>query len=91
MPSPAELAAVMFQRFDHESYLDQAEAVDLIADAGGYSFLQTNDHGNMSIMAPVLAEFRKLTDKTAVWMKSALAWRRRDPLTDDADTREQPL
>lgn len=81
----------MFDQFDQESYLDQAEAVDLIADADGDEFLKTNDNGNMSITAPVLVEFRKLTEKTAVWMKSAQAWRKRDPLADDADTREQPL
>lgn len=81
----------MFARFEQEDYLDEAEAADLIADAGGDDLLRTNHNGNIAIDRCVLAEFRKLTEGTAVWMKSAQAWRRHDPNTDAPGEREQPL
>lgn len=81
----------MLARFEQEGYLDQAEAADIIVDAGGDEFLRTNDNGNIAIELPVLKEFRKLTTETAVWMKGARAWRRRDPATDSPEVREQPL
>lgn len=81
----------MERRFLDEAFLDQAEAADLISDAGGDSLLYTNDNGNIAIDKTVLAEFRKLTEGAAVWMKSARAWRLHDPRTDTAGEREQPL
>jgi hypothetical protein len=81
----------MQARFAQEGYLGQDEAADLIAEAGGDELLTTNNNGNIAIDKSVLAEFRKLTAETAVWMKSARAWRERDPMTDAAGQREQPL
>lgn len=89
--TPAELGKLMLGLFQRDDYLDHAEAADLIADAGGDDYLFTNDNGNIAIDTEVLKEFRKLTEKTAIWMKSTRAWRLRDPLTDTEDSREQPL
>lgn len=88
---PEELAKLLLERFNQESFLDQAEAADIIADAGGDEYLRTNDNGNIAIDKSVLAEFRKLTEGVAVWMKSAQAWRMFDPTTDAEGQREQPL
>jgi hypothetical protein len=79
----------LLARFQQEHFLAQSEAVDLISDAGGDCYLDTNDNGNMSIDRVILKEFRALTETTAIWMKSAQAWRKRDPETDSPDTREQ--
>lgn len=81
----------MANRFEQDDYLDQLDAVDIVSDAGGDEFLSTNDNGNLAIDRKVLEEFRALTADSAVWMKSAFAWRRFDPLTDTHGQREQPL
>ena len=81
----------MVRQFEAEDFLEHAEAADLIESSGGLAFLYTNDNGNIAIDKSVLAEFRKLTEGHAVWMKSAKAWRARDPRTDPKGVREQPL
>lgn len=86
-----DVAALMRDRFEENRFLEHLEAVHLITDAGGESYLRTNNNGNIAIAASVLKAFRSLTEGDAVWQKSYRAWREFDPMCDPPGTREQPL
>ena len=59
--------------------LDQAAAAERIGQSYGQAFARKNGNGTWAIAKPVLAAFRKMTDTTAVWDRSILAWRLRTP------------
>jgi hypothetical protein len=45
----------------------------------GPEYTYKNKNGNWAINPDILAEFRKLTEDTAVWKRSTQAWRLRQP------------
>ena len=57
--------------------LYQDEAAWSIQKTFGKEFVYQNENGNLAISKKVLAEFRELTEKSAVWDRSQRAWRPR--------------
>ena len=85
-PSAKDVAEFMAQEFEKDGWLNQSDAVWDIEKKFGNEFLYTNENGNPAISRAVLKEFRKLTDKTAVWERGGRYWRRRDD-SDDPNRR----
>ncbi len=73
-----EVAKWMLGQLQAQKYLYQEEVVADIADKFGDEFTYDNQNGNPAISRAVLAEFRKLTEKTVVWERGERCWRLRE-------------
>jgi len=68
----------MLRQLESADVLYQNEVADELYEKFGDRFTYENDRGNLAISRDVLAEFRKLTETTAIWDRSERAWRWRD-------------
>jgi hypothetical protein len=59
--------------------LYQDDVVDFLVKSGQEDLLRENSEGNLVVSKPLLDEFRRLTEKTVVWVKSDFYWRTRVP------------
>jgi hypothetical protein len=78
MATSREVAEWMVEKFDKQGYLIQEDAALSIRKLFGEDFVYLNDNGGLAIDRGVLRQFRKLTDRAAVWVRSELIWRKRD-------------
>lgn len=76
--TPADVARWMFEQLEKEEHLYQEHIVCEIEEKFGDEFVYYNDNGNLAIDRTVLSEFRKLTDKVAVWERGQKMWRKRE-------------
>lgn len=74
----------MADQFNRKGKIYQREIVDQIEELFGSDFIYLNQNGNPAIRQIVLDEFHKLTNQTAVWVKSMYSWRTRRPGDDPA-------
>jgi hypothetical protein len=84
MATAREVAQWMSQEVEKSGILEQEVAAFTILKKFGEEFTYTNDNGNIAIARNVLAEFRKLTDKTVVWERGERLWRKRHSFDDKA-------
>jgi hypothetical protein len=82
------VAEWMKAEFDRESILYQDVAASGIQDQFGEAFLYINANGNYAINKSVLAEFRRLTQVDAIWVRSGRYWRKREDY-DDPENRTE--
>jgi Family of unknown function (DUF6953) len=68
----------MVDQLKGQHWLYQEMVVSEILEKFGEEFVYYNENGNLAISRPVLREFRKLTEGTVVWERSARAWRPRE-------------
>ena len=73
-----EAAGWMAEEVARQGVLEQHVAASHLADHFGEGCVYDNDNGGTSISKEVLAEFRKLTEATVVWDRTAKCWRRRE-------------
>lgn len=79
MPSADDVAQWMLTALNAQGgYLAQEDAAYEIQRRFGEQFTYYNENGNPAIRRDVLAAFRKMTEKSVVWMRSERAWRRRE-------------
>lgn len=71
-----DVAKWMIKELDNQEILYPEWAVWEIQELFGNNFVSENENGNLSITKNVLKEFRKLTEREVVWMRSEKAWRR---------------
>ena len=71
-----DIAKWMIKELDDQEVLYPEWAVWEIQELFGDDFISENENGNISISKNVLKEFRKLTEREVVWMRSEKAWRR---------------
>ncbi|WP_227614430.1 DUF6953 family protein [Acinetobacter sp. 'aerobic (ED)'] len=71
-----DIAKWMIKELDDQEVLYPEWAVWEIQELFGDEFISENENGNISISKNVLKEFRKLTEREVVWMRSEKAWRR---------------
>ena len=76
--SATEAARWMAGKFAKAGELAQSDAVDYI-ERHWPSCVYCNDSGGLAIGKDVLAEFRRLTEATAVWNRQGKYWRHRGP------------
>lgn len=82
----AEAAAWMQAVIEKEGCLYQDDVVDYLVRAKQESLLRENTDGNLVVATPLLNAFRKLNEKTVVWVKPDRYWRMR--VAEDEDGRE---
>jgi len=68
----------MYKKLKRNGILYQEEAVYGIMENFGEEYTYLNENGNPVIDRKVLKKFRKLTDKTIVWIQSEKYWRFRE-------------
>lgn len=71
-----DVAKWMIKELDNQEILYPEWVVWEIQELFGDNFVSENENGNLSITKNVLKEFRKLTEREVVWMRSEKAWRR---------------
>ena len=84
MASATAMAAAqwMASKLLQDSILYQQDAVVEIESQFGDDTVYFNDRGNPAISPAVLKEFKKLTEKNAVWNRAERYWRIRDTCDD---------
>ncbi|MFU0920785.1 DUF6953 family protein [Kluyvera sichuanensis] len=82
----SEIAVWMQAKLELEGCLYQEDAVDYLVKQNLEAFLVENSDGNLSLSRGVLNAFRKLNDRSVVWVKPDKYWRHRVP--EDEDGRE---
>lgn len=82
----SEIAVWMQAKLELEGCLYQEDAVDYLVKQNLEAFLVENSDGNLSLSRGVLSAFRKLNDRSVVWVKPDKYWRYRVP--EDEDGRE---
>lgn len=82
----AEAAAWMQEVIEKEGCLYQDDVIDHLVRAKQESLLRENADGNLVVATPLLNAFRKLNEKTVVWVKPDRYWRKRVP--EDEEGRE---
>jgi hypothetical protein len=78
MATPKDVARWMLDELRREEYLYQEQVVCEVLERFGDEFTYYNDNGNLAISRRVLDEFRKLTAKDVVWVRSDRYWRIRN-------------
>ncbi len=78
MATPKEVADWMWAELNRVDILYQHLVVWEIQEKFGDEFTHINRHGNAAIDSRVLAEFRKLTKDTVVWLRGQRAWKFRE-------------
>lgn len=68
----------MKETLEQDTTLYQADTLVKMQTLFGMNFIVENDNGSISIDRRVLAAFRKLTAKTAVWDRGGKFWRMRE-------------
>jgi len=79
-----KVAKWMYEKLKRDGILYQEEAVYEIKENFGEKYTYLNENGNPAIDRKVLKEFRKLTDKTVVWVRSGKYWRFREEGDEDS-------
>ncbi len=82
-----DVALWMKEEIENEEILYQETAVYDIIDNFGEKFIYYNVNGNPAISKEVLKEFRKVTEKTVVWVRGERMWRKRNE-EDDSKSRQ---
>ncbi|SFB35276.1 hypothetical protein SAMN04515620_14837 [Collimonas sp. OK607] len=79
----AEIVAQwMLGEIERDNVLYQETAVFEIAEKFGERFTSENERGNVSINKLVLAAFRKISEKSVVWVRGDRMWRKREDFDD---------
>ncbi|EPA0285572.1 hypothetical protein ABFP18_002882 [Enterobacter hormaechei] len=86
MNTAPDIASWMQEQLDNEGCLYQEDVVDYLVKNDLEAFLKENADGNLSLTIPVLNAFKKLNEKTVVWVKPGKYWRYR--VAEDEDGRE---
>lgn len=73
--TPQTIAAWMLSQIEREGCIYQDDVVDYLVKNDQELLLTENADGNQVVSKPVLAEFRKLTETTVVWVKPERYWR----------------
>jgi hypothetical protein len=81
-PSASDVARWMRDEIHRERELYQEEAAYHIQETFGEDFVYINENGNLAIDKAVLREFRKLTERSVVWVRSERYWRFRESYDD---------
>jgi hypothetical protein len=74
MTSRTDVAKWMIDTIDREHFLDQEDAVTMIADKFGDEWVYQNENGNLGIDRRVLSTFRKLHGGRIEWDKGDKCW-----------------
>jgi len=82
-----KIAEWMYEKLKENGILYHEEAVYGIMENFGEEYTYLNENGNSAIDRRVLKEFRKLTDRNVVWVRSDKYWRFRKE--GDGDSRVQ--
>ncbi|EPG6134611.1 hypothetical protein VBQ95_23285 [Klebsiella pneumoniae] len=82
----SEIANWMQAKLAFEGCLYQEDVVDYLVKQNHEEFLIENADGNLSLAKNVLNAFRKLNEKTVVWVKPGKYWRFR--VSEDEDGRD---
>lgn len=80
----------MATEFNRRGEIHHNFTVHYIAQEFGEEFVYKNKDGGLAIDKKVLAEFRKLTETSAVWDAYSQKWRQRQP-GDDPNSRSVPF
>lgn len=72
----------MKAEFDRDGILYQDVAASGILNQFGEEGVYINANGNYAINKSVLSEFRKITQKDAIWVRSERYWRKREDYDD---------
>lgn len=81
-----KIAHWMISKLTDDECLYQDDVVDFLIKQKEELFLIENSDGNQVLSRPVLNEFRKLTEKNVVWIRSEFYWRWRVPEDEDGRT-----
>lgn len=73
------IAKWMFSEIEKHGCLYQDDVVDYLVRNKAENFLRENSDGNLVVGRDVLESFRKLTEKTVVWVRPDFYWRQRVP------------
>lgn len=74
-----EAAKWMLSELEREDCLYQDDVVDFLVKSKADHLLRENSDGNLALERPLLNEFRKLTEKSVVWVVPERYWRYRVP------------
>ncbi|KVC20858.1 hypothetical protein DF022_06990 [Burkholderia cepacia] len=75
----ADVVRWMLGELERDGCLYQDDVVDYLVKAKREDLATENADGNLVVGKQVLAEFRKLTETTVVWVKPDRYWRYRVP------------
>ncbi|WP_376699891.1 DUF6953 family protein [Burkholderia cepacia] len=79
MMTAADVVRWMLGELERDGCLYQDDVVDYLVKAKREDLATENADGNLVVGKQVLAEFRKLTETTVVWVKPDRYWRYRVP------------
>ena len=80
------ITAWMLSEIERHGCIYQDDVVDFLVKAKAENFLRENSDGNLVVGREVLDAFRKLTERTVVWVKPDFYWRFR--VAEDEPGRE---
>ncbi|CAB3767449.1 DUF6953 family protein [Paraburkholderia solisilvae] len=86
MMTASDVAHWMLGELERDGCIYQDDVVDHLVKAAREDLATENTDGNLVIGKQVLAEFRKLTETTVVWVKPDRYWRYR--VAEDEPGRE---
>jgi hypothetical protein len=86
MMTASDVARWMLGELERDGCIYQDDVVDHLVKAAREDLATENTDGNLVIGKQVLAEFRKLTETTVVWVKPDRYWRYR--VAEDEPGRE---
>src|SRR5258708_36728527 len=86
MMTAADVARWMLSELERDGCIYQDDVVDHLVRAAREDLATENAEGNLVVGKQVLAEFRKLTETTVVWVKPDRYWRFR--VAEDGPGRE---
>ncbi len=75
MMTAADVARWMLSELERDGCIYQDDVVDHLVRAAREDLATENAEGNLVVGKQVLAEFRKLTETTVVWVKPDRYWR----------------
>lgn len=80
-----QVAHWMQLKLEQDTCIYQDDVVDMLVKNNLEEHLRENSDGNQVLARPVLNEFKKLNEKTVVWVSSGKYWRFR--VKEDEESR----
>ncbi|MCW4438742.1 DUF6953 family protein [Vibrio splendidus] len=81
-----QVAHWMQLKLEQDTCIYQDDVVDMLVKNNFEEHLRENSDGNQVLARPVLNEFKKLNEKTVVWVSSGKYWRFR--VKEDEESRK---
>ena len=86
MADAKQTASWMLSQIEKDGSIYQDDVVDYLVKVDAENLLRENAEGNLALGREVLAEFKKITEHSVVWVKPDRYWRYR--VAEDEPGRE---